>query len=134
MPIPKKIEVSSSLEYGSYLVNNVANCAGCHTTFNMAKMEFDGVRLSGGGEMVEKEHIFRAPNLTPDPKTGHIIHWSEDQFVMRFKAGSVYADSPMPWTEFMRMSEDDLRSIYRYLKSIEPYENDTSPVVRPREG
>ena len=100
----------------------------------MAKMEFDGVRLSGGGEMVEKEHIFKAPNLTPDPKTGHIIHWSEDQFVMRFKAGSVYADSPMPWTEFMRMSEDDLRSIYRYLKSVEPCENYTSPVVRPQEG
>ena len=133
MPIPKKVEAETSLEYGSYLVNNVANCAGCHTTFNINKMEYDGVRLAGGGEFGEKEHIFKAPNLTPDPKTGHIFHWTEEQFIARFRAGRVYNDTPMPWTEFKRFSENDLKAIYRYLKSIEPSENDTSPVVRAQE-
>jgi hypothetical protein len=27
------------------------------------------------------------PNLTPDPETGHITDWTEDQFVERFRTG-----------------------------------------------
>jgi hypothetical protein len=62
---------------------------------------------------------FVTPNLTPDPKTGHIYAWSEDAFVARFKAG-VATGSPMPWQTFSRMTDDDLRALYRYLRSLPP--------------
>ena len=43
---------------------------------------------------------------------------SEDAFVARFRAGRVIPHSPMPWHGFQRMSDDDLRAIYRYLKTV----------------
>jgi hypothetical protein len=33
----------------------------------------------------------------------------------------------MPWESFARMTEDDLRSVYRYLKSLPP----TRKVIGP---
>ena len=36
---------------------------------------------------------------------------------------------PMPWQAFSRMDEDDLRAIYRYLKSVAPVKRDVGPPV-----
>jgi len=129
-PIIKDIKPSLDLDYGAYLTHEVTGCGSCHTTFNMDKMEYDGVPLAGGGDFVGKEHIFRPPNLTPDPKTGHITNWTEAQFVSRFRAGKVFKDSPMPWENFGLMKDDDLKAVYRYLQSLPPHENDMGLVVR----
>jgi hypothetical protein len=59
------------------------------------------------------------PNLTPDPTTGHIYAWTEDQCVARFK-NTVPTASPMPWGTFRNRTEDDLRALYRYLRSLPP--------------
>jgi len=75
--------------------------------------------------------VWAPPNLTPDPKTGVTARLTEDQFVARFRAGRILPGSPMPWQAFSRMAEDDLRAIYRFLKSLPPHENDTGPAVRP---
>jgi mono/diheme cytochrome c family protein len=123
-PIPKSVDPGPTLAYGAYLTNNLANCEGCHTTFNMFKMEFDGVPFSGGTEL----EGYRTPNLTPDPKTGHIVNWTEEQFVSRFRAGPVYLDSPMPWESFSKMPEEDLRAMYKYLQTIEACENPVGPI------
>lgn len=68
---------------------------------------------------------FVSPNLTPDRETGRIAGWSEEAFLTRFRAGPAYADSPMPWHTLGRMSDDDLRAIYRYLRSIPAVRNET---------
>ncbi len=54
---------------------------------------------------------------------------SEDDFVGRFRAGRVLPGSPMPWQGFQRMSEDDLRAMYRYLRTVPPVSNDVGPPV-----
>jgi hypothetical protein len=36
----------------------------------------------------------------------------------------------MPWTLYARMTDDDLRAIYRYLHSLAPVKNDTGASVR----
>ena len=54
---------------------------------------------------------------------------SEEQFVARFRQGRLLPGSPMPWQAFSRMSEDDLRSIYRYLKSVPAVKRDVGPPV-----
>jgi hypothetical protein len=71
------------------------------------------------------------PNLTPDPTTGHISSWTEDMFVARFKGGRVVKGSIMPWDAFQRMTENDVRSIYRFLKSLPPVKHHVGPTVRP---
>jgi cytochrome c553 len=70
--------------------------------------------------------ISYAINLTPDP-TG-IGSWSEEMFVKALKTGRHLGDGrmilpPMPWQSFAQMSDDDLKSIYAYLKTLPPVSN-----------
>ena len=133
--IPENVEQALSLEYGGYLVNEVANCDQCHTPFDMSKMEFSKEKhLAGGQPQKGEEWEIIPPNLTPDPKTGHIVNWSEEQFLIRFRSGKVFPESIMPWDLFAEMKDDDLRSMYRYLQSIEPIENDPGPIARKKDA
>jgi hypothetical protein len=70
----------------------------------------------GGGMMIPgEESTLTPPNIT---RSGRLARWSEDEFVARFRAGLLHEGSRMPWIAFQGMHEDDLRSIYRYLKSL----------------
>jgi mono/diheme cytochrome c family protein len=122
------------LERGAYLANAVGNCAGCHSPRNLGDGSYTGPRFSGGVMEVDGDpaHFFSVPNLTPDPRTGHIASWTEEQFLARFRVGSVYRGSHMPWDAYKRMSDDDLRAVYRYLMSLEPVENETGPMLQPK--
>ncbi len=125
----------ATVERGAYLANNVAGCAGCHTKRNPLDGSFVGARFSGGMEMpVDAKKRLVTPNLTPDPKTGRITSWPEEQFVGRFGAGVGLPGTHMPWRLYQRMSEDDLRAIYRYLKSLEPVVNATGPSLQDRKS
>lgn len=69
-----------------------------------------------------------ASNLTPDD-TG-IGVWSEEQFIKALREGkSKGMDGtrpllpPMPWQNFAKMTDDDLKAIFAYLKSIKPIPN-----------
>lgn len=119
-----------TVERGAYLANSAASCVACHTQRSPVDGSESGPRFAGGIEWEvegDPEHVFVPPNLTPDPRTGRITGWTEDQFVARFRAGRVYEKSHMPWGAFGRMSDDDLRAIYRYLRSLAPVENETGP-------
>jgi len=73
------------------------------------------------------------PNLTPEPSTSPIGRWDEGMFVTRFRAGEVIQGTPMPWGAYAHMTEDDVRSIYRYLKTLPPTVHDTGPAMRARD-
>jgi len=71
--------------------------------------------------------ISYAANLTPDQNTGLGI-WTEDMFVKALRTGRHMGVSreimpPMPWTAFRNMSDEDLKSIYAYLRSLKPVVN-----------
>ena len=121
----------ATVERGEYLVNNIANCAGCHTKRSQMDGSYQAPKLSGGTGMAgEDGKMYTPPNLTPDPKTGHITNWTEDQFLTRFRAGPLNGPgSHMPWRAFARMSDDDIRAIYRYLKTVPGTENNPGPLV-----
>jgi mono/diheme cytochrome c family protein len=115
--------------YGRYLVHDVAGCAGCHTQRSLATGAFTGPLLAGGFHLTEGTTTFVTPNLTPAPGTGRITSWNEETFVARFKMGRGAEGSPMPWASFGRMSDDDARAVYRYLRTVPAVENDTGPSV-----
>ncbi len=71
--------------------------------------------------------ISYAFNLTPDENTG-IGSWSEETFVQALKTGRHMGVSrpilpPMPWQNFSRLSEDDLKALYAYLRTLKPIRN-----------
>lgn len=125
-----------SVARGKYLAEGPAACAVCHTPMD----PLDGFARSGptfsGADEAEEDPTnsaqeIIAPNLTPDPETGHIATWSEEQFVGRFRNGRLFKGSKMPWEAFARMTENDVRSIYRYLRTVAPAKHDVGPTVRP---
>ncbi|HMA43118.1 MAG TPA: c-type cytochrome [Gemmatimonadales bacterium] len=122
-----------TVERGAYLVRVVAECTGCHTQRSQVDGSYTGPLLAGGSPIdAEGPPGFVAvpPNLTPDPRTGRIAAWSEDQFVARFRQGKLIPQSPMPWGAFSRMTDDDLRAIYRYLRTVPPVVRDAGPSLR----
>lgn len=68
-----------------------------------------------------------AANLTPDKETG-IGTWSEENFISIISLG-IHSSlnrklmPPMPWDEFAQLSEDDLKAIFKYLKTLKPIKN-----------
>ena len=122
---------------GAYLANGPALCVMCHSPYDM----FNGMALKGekfsGCYAPEAGHDDPAvelcpPNLTPHETAGHITAWSEEAFLGRFKSGVyTHGDTPMPWTNFSNMTDADLRSIYRYLRTLPPNARNPGPPVRP---
>ena len=134
-PPPAESPMGPSVERGAYLANDVSSCVACHTNRGNTGEQI-GPKFAGGQVMdIEDDpgHVFVTPNLTPDPTTGHIYSWSEDDFVARFRKGRILPAALMPWGAFSRMTEDDLRSIYRYLRSVPPAVNQVGEVYRVKQ-
>ena len=119
---PRAAPSGATIARGEYLANTVANCGGCHTDRSKRTGKPIGPAFAGGMEVeshTEPVQTFLTPNLTPHPTAGHITAWTEDQFVARFQH-AVPTASPMPWAQLRTMTEEDLRAVYRYLRSLPP--------------
>ena len=126
---------------GEYLVTTSA-CMECHTpaddkgTLDLTK------RFAGTREFIlpDGSAIFSS-NITPH-KTG-IGGWSEDQFVQRFamyRADSALVkvadgdfNTLMPWKAYSDISNDDLRAIYQYLRTVPAVDNPNKPFVSSKD-
>lgn len=68
-----------------------------------------------------------AANLTPDIETG-IGSWQAEMFINAMRTGKHLGAGrpilpPMPWENIGKLSDDDLRAIFSYLKSVPPVKN-----------
>lgn len=77
-------------------------------------------------------------NLTPDKMTGLGI-WTEDIFIKTIRTGRHWGVSrpilpPMPWTVYRNMTDEDLRSVFAYLRTIKPIKNQVPEPVAPPAG
>jgi hypothetical protein len=73
-----------------------------------------------GGMRIEKFPVASA-NITPDA-TG-ISYYDEALFIRAVRTGHVGArplNPPMPWWNFRNMTDDDLRAIWAYLRTVKP--------------
>lgn len=124
--VPKEVVKDSTAEYGKYLAVSVANCRGCHTNRDLMSGAFTGPDFAGGlaFDMETDSGTFKlvTPNLTPDP-TSRIYGWTQQQFINRFRKGQLQPGTHMPWGPFSRMSEDELKAIYKFLQTVKPVEN-----------
>jgi hypothetical protein len=68
-----------------------------------------------------------AANLTPDQNTGMGI-WTEDMFIKAMRTGRHFGQSrpilpPMPWPNVAQMTDQDLKAVYAFLRSLPPVKN-----------
>src|SRR5687767_7920424 len=75
-------------------------------------------------------------NLTPDKVSGLGI-WTEDMFIKTMRTGRHMGVSrpilpPMPWQSLNSLNDEDLKSVFAYLRSIKPVRNEVpDPVIAP---
>jgi mono/diheme cytochrome c family protein len=117
--VPVTVKQDTTATYGSYLANNIGECNGCHTLRDMSGA-FIGEQFGGGNEFAEHGNpsLF-TPNLTTD-SSSRIFGWSQQDFINRFRMGKLVSYSPMPWQSYGRMTDDELKAIYKYLKTLKP--------------
>lgn len=76
-------------------------------------------------------------NLTPHQETGMGI-WTEEMFVNAIRTGKHFGTArpimpPMPWPTFAQMTDDDLKAMYAYLRTVPPIVNHV-PDYQPPPG
>lgn len=127
----------ASVERGRYLAEGPAFCVGCHSDYEYeGQIQFVGQLNSGNAnapfpDETEEGMEFAAPNLTPDPETGHLNGWTQEQFFERFReTGRVHAGSPMPWESYQNLTDEDVESLWLYLQSLPPTHKITGPPRR----
>jgi mono/diheme cytochrome c family protein len=124
----------ASVERGEYLANSVSLCVTCHTNRD-SRGELVGPAFGGGQRMdvaADATKVYLSPNLTPHPRTSPIGRWTEDQFVARMRKGELIPGTPMPWGAYARMRDEDVRSVYRYLRTLLPFEHATGAVIQEK--
>jgi len=125
-----------SIARGAYLANGPAMCFSCHSNEILyPSLAVDGPRFAGSLQPYPDPDNptmeINAPNLTPSAKYGHLNGWTEQQFVLRIRAGRAIKNSAMPWENFRLMTDTDLISVFRYLRSLKPVDRDVGPDYRP---
>ena len=131
---PERSPAGATVARGEYLTNHVSSCVVCHTNRG-EDGALVGPRFAGGQRMdvaADAAKVFVSPNLTPDPETSPVGAWSEDTFVARFKVGEVLPGTPMPWGAYKQLTEEDVRAIYRYLRSLPPTRNAAGPAIQAK--
>jgi cytochrome c553 len=127
----EKVEATPErLVRGGYLVNQVTACGACHTTREHGNIASEPERtdafLGGGNVFVAagmSEGIW-IPNITPDVETG-IGGWTDDELMRAIRDG-VARDGHfllpfMPFGAYQHMSDEDVRSIVAYLRTVPAY-------------
>lgn len=76
-----------------------------------------------------------AANLTPDMETG-LGRWSEDDFVQTIRTGRHLGRGrpvlpPMPIAVYSQMTDDDLKAVFAYLKSLPAIRNKVPEPLAP---
>ena len=103
---PLVVPMGVTAQYGQYLVS-VSGCQDCH-----------GAYLAGGKS--SKPGALDAPNLTP---AGDLGGWNDTNFISAIHTGvtptgHALNPSEMPWKGFSNYSDDELKAIFLYLKTI----------------
>jgi len=106
-PATENAAPSSAIERGRYLAD-ISGCHGCH-----------GYGLSGG-HVAGPPGLPPAANLTP----AGLGSWSAQDFERAIRTGrrpdGTAINDFMPWRVYSTMSDDDLSSLWAYLRSVPP--------------
>jgi len=104
---------------------------------NRKEIESKGLAVTGDlTEWIGPWGISFAANLTPDD-TG-IGNWTEEQFFRALREGKFKGlpDArnllpPMPWEMYRNLTDDEIKAMFAYLKSLKPISNLVPAPVPP---
>jgi len=145
LPPARPDQLTSPVSRGRYMVR-LGRCPHCHTPrpatgsrrTRRPEMEFaGGRRFENSGDFDELDDdpasatapglearklpsILVSPNITPDPSG--IAYYTEAIFLQTIRtsrvAGVRQLSRCMPWYEFQKLNDDDLKAIFAYLRTV----------------
>ncbi len=111
---------SDRTAWGKYLVT-IAGCQDCHSPNDAHGQPIPGMSFAGGFYLTLNGEKAAAANLTPDA-TG-VSYYDEALFLKVMRTGYVGArklSSLMPFPFYGNMTDEDLKAIFAYLRTISP--------------
>jgi mono/diheme cytochrome c family protein len=163
---PAAAKNSKQIQRGEYLVT-IGGCNDCHTPWKVGPNgpELDMTRMLSGhpqdlkmppapaavGPWIVNSSgtntahngpwgISFTANLTPDPETGVLRDFTEQQFIQTMRTGKHQGQGrpilpPMPWFNYAKMTDEDLKAVFAYLRSIPAVKNKVpDPVIAAPPG
>ena len=132
-PVPEP-DLSTPEKRGEYVVT-MASCGDCHTPMDDKGQYIAGLEFAGGSMFMYTDREPRAAaNLTP--AVNGIPYYTEDLFLETIRTGRVRErkiTDVMPWGHYRNMSDEDLKGIFVYLKTLKPvdhYVDNTQPPTK----
>jgi hypothetical protein len=136
LPLNLKGRDAELVGYGSYLVNAVVDCDGCHSIQEYAtggdpflgqpkRINATDYLRGGLGLPGDNGQMVISRNIRPELPSGLPASKTFAQFSAVFQHGTDF-DNPgqilqvMPWPAFQNMTNEDVRAIYEYLSALPP--------------
>lgn len=112
---------------GEYLVKTIAACGACHDGRQSGELTDPpdpALALAGGNYLKDEGGIaVWIPNITGDKETG-IGTWTDDEIIRAIRDGvrpdGSFLFPAMPYGAYQYMSDEDVRAIVAYLRSVPP--------------
>ena len=129
---------ASAVARGQYLTT-LGNCATCHTPMNEKGQPMMNMAFAGGFKLKGTWGEVYGANITPD--ASGISYYDEALFIRTMRTGHVGArklNYVMPTGYFKNMSDEDLKAIFAYLRTLRPIQhridNTEEPTLCPLDG
>ena len=125
-------DLSTPEKRGQYLTT-LASCADCHTPMDERGQFIPGLDFAGGNPFTHEGRAKKAAaNITPAPSG--IPYYTEDLFVEVIRTGRVREreiTDMMPWGHYQGMTDDDLKAIFAYIKTLKPVDHSVDNTEPP---
>jgi len=137
-------DASEQVKHGWYLVR-LAQCNDCHTPNDEKGNARIEMMFGGGQRMAGAWGDVVTPNITSDPSG--ISHYDEAMFLKTIRTGHASGgvrelNTFMPYRYFRNMTDEDLKSIFAYLRTVPPVRHNVDnseaqtycPICRQKHG
>jgi len=122
---PVSADLSTPEKRGEYDVEVLGVCGDCHSTSDPQGNQVPNMAFAGGTALPfgDRKVVYSA-NITPS--VNGIPYYTEELFIETIRTGKVRSrqlDDMMPTHYFRNMTDQDLKDIFAYLKTLTPVDH-----------
>jgi mono/diheme cytochrome c family protein len=125
-------DLSTPVKRGEYLAS-LAVCADCHTPMDAQGNRTPNMEFAGGTTLTfDGWKPAASANLTP--AVNGIPYYTEELFIEALRTGRVRErklNDMMPWQFYRHMTDQDLKDLFAYLKTLAPIEHYVDNAMAP---
>jgi mono/diheme cytochrome c family protein len=122
---PVTADLSTPEKRGHYKVEVLGVCGDCHTPMDEQGNRSPNMDFAGGTALPFGDRkVMYSANITP--AVNGIPYYTEGLFIEAIRTGKVRSrqlDDMMPTQFFRNMTDDDLKDIFAYLKTLKPVDH-----------